>query len=504
MTSRILILLALCSVALFGCAGSSSRDSRAGGERPAKATTLVLASPQRGATGTPLQTYANEVARRSNGTLRIRVQDGAYHGDPDAERRLIEDVRTGKLAFASVGARALDLVGIKSFQALVAPMLITSQRLQDEVVGGAIGKQMLASLKASGLTGVAIFSGPMRRMLGVTRTYRTVDDLRGARIGFQRSHVADATLRALGARPVPEPSEASLDGIDGYEQQFQSVYGNSYYRSLRSITTNLALWPRPLVIIANPAALAKLTQRERYALTDATAATRTAFAKYTADGEHSGITSSCGAGVRLVSISTEQLEAKLRGVYDEIERDAATKHYVEQITALRESTPADSAPKCSGAAGRTSAKEAGPYDGVYRSHVSAKQQADLDGVPVDQAVPENYGDFVLMIDRGRFVWSQQNSKACTWAYGTESSSGSKMIWDFEDGGGIAPTQAYNRPGEHFVWGARLYHGTLSIRGVEPTVEISGGETWHWRRVADKPSERFLFRKCLPPAKALTG
>jgi hypothetical protein len=47
----------------------------------------------------------------------------------------------------------------------------------------------------------------------------------------------------------------------------------------------------------------------------------------------------------------------------------------------------------------------------------------------------------------------------------------------------------------------LYHGTLSILGIEPP-DVSGGQTWHWRKVADKPSKHFLYRRCMPPAEAL--
>src|SRR5919198_1643364 len=127
-------------------------------------------------------------------------------------------------------------------------------------------------------------------------------------------------------------------------------------------------------------------------------------------------------------------------------------------------------------------------------YISLKKQTEVDeGHPT----PENWGDWVLMIHRGRFLWTQQNRLACTWAYGSTRLEGSRMTWDFDDAGGIAPTNALNRPGDHFVWKTRLYHGTLGTLGVEPP-DISGHETYHWRKVADQPSRRFLYRRCMPP------
>ena len=45
----------------------------------------------------------------------------------------LEDVKTGKVDMAWVGARAFDTVGVTSFQALVAPLLIDSYDLEAKV-----------------------------------------------------------------------------------------------------------------------------------------------------------------------------------------------------------------------------------------------------------------------------------------------------------------------------------------------------------------------------------
>jgi hypothetical protein len=73
-----------------------------------------------------------------------------------------------------------------------------------------------------------------------------------------------------------------------------------------------------------------------------------------------------------------------------------------------------------------------------------------------------------------------------------------MKWEFIDGGGVAPTNAENRPGELFVWRWNLYREMLSLRPIAPT-DLSAEM---WRRVTSKPSTEYLNPDCPPPADAL--
>jgi hypothetical protein len=139
-------------------------------------------------------------------------------------------------------------------------------------------------------------------------------------------------------------------------------------------------------------------------------------------------------------------------------------------------------------------------DGVYQRTRSAESVAQHDHVPVSQALAENYGDFVLVIRGTRFALTQQNAKACTWQYGTLGVHGGRLDMLFTDGGGRAPDNAENKPGEHFVWRARYFRGALALVPVTPT-DLSP-ETWH--RTSVTPSASALTRACRPPAAALSG
>ena len=155
---------------------------------------------------------------------------------------------------------------------------------------------------------------------------------------------------------------------------------------------------------------------------------------------------------------------------------------------------------CGGGSGHAKPASVPALDGVYHRTVSAAAVARHDHVPVSQAVAENYGDFVLVIEGRRFAFTQSNPRACTWQYGTLRVRGSRMDWLFIDGGGRAPNNAQNKPGEHFIWKARYFRSALALVPVEPT-DLSP-ETW--RRSSTTPSARALTPGCRPPAKALSG
>ncbi len=65
------------------------------------------------------------------------------------------------------------------------------------------------------------------------------------------------------------PAEAPLDGLDAYEQQLASITGNSYDAHAKYVTSNLNLWPRPLVIVMGNEAYDSLTKEQQSVLRDA-------------------------------------------------------------------------------------------------------------------------------------------------------------------------------------------------------------------------------------------
>jgi hypothetical protein len=183
-------------------------------------------------------------------------------------------------------------------------------------------------------------------------------------------------------------------------------------------------------------------------------------------------------------------------VYDELERDPATHGEMEQLERLKAATPSppDSLPRCARRPSQRS-RATTPIDGVWR------MDTKYGDIPSDPSItPENYGEYIFVFDRGRFAFTQHFKDACTWGYGTYVVAGRRVAWSFLNGGGIAPNNAFNKPGEHFVFGWSLYRGELVLTG-SPAFNFRAKP---WRRVSPAPTRAFFDKRCLPPSAAEVG
>jgi hypothetical protein len=186
-------------------------------------------------------------------------------------------------------------------------------------------------------------------------------------------------------------------------------------------------------------------------------------------------------------------------------RDPQTKKFLDAIAAMGKDVAAEAAPNCHGvqqtAEQAAGASTSSPLDGVYRVTTTAKDLLAA-GTPAGDVVPENYGTSTFVFDRGRFASTQEDKQACTWGYGTFAVKGNRVEWSFTDGGGIAPNNALNKPGEFFVFGWSLYRDTLTLTAVPGAVCPSqlgpspgNGSVPHRRRATSASAARRRATLC---------
>src|SRR5215472_11817653 len=449
--------------ALAGCTGPGL--DKAGGTRARPPVVLTMASFL--GDSSELDGFAGEVRRLSAGTMQIDIRSRWRFGQVHDETGLIGDIRAGKADLGVVGSRAWDSVGVNSFRALNAPLLIDSYALQDRVLRSPMTGQMLAGLRPLGLAGIGVLPGPLRKPLGITRPLLKPADYAGLKVGVQQSLAADATMRALRATPVWFPVTWPITGFGAAEEHISAIQGNQYDRVGTYLTANVNLWPRPLVVFASGKAWAALTPVQQAILTLAVTDDLTAETNVVRNEERTDTATLCRRGrLRFLDASPAGLAALRRAVqpvYTQFERDPQTRRYIRQIEALRQAIPAEPAPGC----GHTArlAATAGPLDGVYQFTDTAAESAAVPGTSQGDVVPENYGSWTLALDRGHFAFTQEDRPACTWGYGTFTVRGNKMEWLVTNGGGIAPDNATNKPGEDYVFGWSLYRGVLTLSPV---------------------------------------
>ncbi len=300
-----------------------------------------------------IEHFAAEVGKLSGGSVRVRIIfSAAGQRIPRAEERTIGMVRAGTFDLGVVGARAWDLVGENAFQALHAPFLITSTTLLDRVLESPIADKMLASLEQENVVGLALVPDHLRRPFGIGRAFVSLRDFAGARIRIQPSRATAALMRALGAIPIEVSNDQigvqiAKGHVDGEELSLFNDPGSS------TPTGNIVFFGKALTFFANEGAFRRLTRSQRRDVFTAAANTRRWVAQHSPSELELG-PSVCTDRRRIVLARTADVRAighASRPVYALLERDPATKRYIERIEAMKATMaptpPVRVAPACS-------------------------------------------------------------------------------------------------------------------------------------------------------------
>ncbi len=300
-----------------------------------------------------MDTFANEVDVRSGGTLTIAFHPEWRMDDLDFEAATVADVQAGEFDVGWLGARVFDQVGVDSFQAMLAPLLVDSHDLQAAVFEAGIPNQMLNGLGDVGLAGIGVVPGPLRKLLGVSKPFTNPSDFIGTTIGYQDSALVRQTLATLGAAADVRKTGAALDGLDGSEQHLASIVGNHYEEFADHVTANLNFWPRPSVIFMNADAFAALSSEHQAVLRDAAAAIIDDALDATRAEDTESVPALCEGMTFTTATDADiaALQSALRPVYEELAADPVTKTHLDAISALKSrlGVPPDSA-QCSSTA----------------------------------------------------------------------------------------------------------------------------------------------------------
>lgn len=411
--------------------------------------------------------FADAVRSRSNGSIDVSVATGWRSGDPNYEAGVITDVIKGQADLAVVGARAFDLVGINSFQGLVAPFAIDSYGLESEVLNSDWAMKLLDATKPMGIVGLDYIAGPLRQPLGLTRDLVGPDDYRGARIGIRPGHVAEMTFQALGAVAVPFVA-SHMAGLDGIESHIDTIAGSKYDVGAKSLTGNVVLFARPTVVVANEAWFNGLSADQQAVLrqaatdtkqhTEATVPVTAAIAAQTV----------CSRGLVIRNASADQRDLLHDAVVPTIEKlahDSTNRVTLAAIAALRGTRGPDVLAPCDvAAASAPPSAAATAIDGTWTTSFTL---ADLQASPLlidtGELNNENWGDMVLTMANGQITVSQKNALTSTSTAGTFKVDGDAITMHFVEGANA---------GETFGFHWSLFKNTLTL-SRDPALNLPG-------------------------------
>jgi hypothetical protein len=108
-----------------GCGGQAGGVDKAGGPVTAAPTNLKMANTR----GDEAQPFLDQLAKVSGGALQLTAEPGFQAATKSTEVDALKAVQSGHADIAFVPTRAYPFVGVTSFDALVAPMVIDSMEL---------------------------------------------------------------------------------------------------------------------------------------------------------------------------------------------------------------------------------------------------------------------------------------------------------------------------------------------------------------------------------------
>lgn len=368
MRRHIITTAAVAMLLVAACGGSDDRGDAGvedtppptdGGDQavedPGEPVTLRMGSPyldeERRYTPAVFR-FLDRVDELSDGNVSIEMVynfegDPPFSFQPDGEQQVVRAVADGELDLAWAGTRVFDTLGVTSFQALHAPLLVDSYALQAAILDSDIPERMLEGLEDIGLVGLDMLAGGLRKPVGVDGPLLNPDDFAGITFQLYRSQVQADTVAALGATPTDVVGIFRDEGlaageIDGHEHTLHiyAVRGNAALAPY--VTANVNLWPETTALIVNPNALAGLTDTQAGWLREAAAEAAAASAElHDVDDERAATV--CEQGARFAQASPSDLDAlreAVESVYDALLDDDQTADIVDEIADLKRSVSA--------------------------------------------------------------------------------------------------------------------------------------------------------------------
>jgi TRAP-type transport system periplasmic protein len=473
-------LAVIAAVVAGGCSGDGAGGDKAGGS--GEPVVLRMANTASNLEYFPAITdFVGRVRERSGGNIRIEVVDEWGKFAANAEQQVVRAVAAGEVDLGHAGTRALDTMGVTSFQALQAPMLIDSYALQRAVLEGGLPREMLHGLDRVGVVGLGVLGGGLSKPIAVNKPLLGSADWRGITFGTYKSEVQAQAIRALGATPMEAFGKARAQALqDGKLQAFE-LYLLGYQLNVLEgeapyVTANVNLWPWTDVLLANPGRLATLTGQQRGWLQQA-AADAVGSSVGLADGDAQLLTRMCKSGARFANASQADLGGLRKAVapvYANLEQDPETKAFIEQIQALKQSTPA----------GAPLAIPAGCTGPAPVAPAAAQQQAlaDLNGTyrwtitkqdalasKTEDTSPEHLAElpwtFTMTLKDGTWtLFHLENGKPWTDGPATYTLKGDRILFAWPPGSGL--TFIFSVDGK----------GNLHLRPVEP---MDAGDQFVW-------------------------
>jgi len=260
--------LALVAALVSGCGGGPQppAQDKAGSET----LVLKLATPDvvnnNGQSFGP-QAFVDSLESVSGGRIKVDMTVNYGDGAVDSETQMIRAIASGAIDGGWPSVRAFASAGIGALEPVEAPLTITSYAASKALVSGPVAKDLLAKLDGTGVVGLGLAVGPLRRPFAAKAPLLGPADWQGVTFRSFNSLLQADTIRALGAIPVQVgakwPDMVGAGTLRGAEFDIAQYAANDLWTTTPYVTANVILWPKVFVLAVSQQRYDSMTDQQR-------------------------------------------------------------------------------------------------------------------------------------------------------------------------------------------------------------------------------------------------
>jgi TRAP-type C4-dicarboxylate transport system substrate-binding protein len=332
------------AVLVAACQATRSADKTGGDTAALRLATFEGQVNANGQNWGP-QAFVDNLDKVSKGRLRVNLRTEYGSGAPDAESKLVRAIAAGEVDGGWPSTRAFANAGITGLEVVEAPMTIASYAAEKALVSGPVATKLLGQLDGTGVIGLGLTVGPLRRPFAAKQPLLGPGDWKGIRFRVYNSPVQADAVRALGATPA-NLSFSFMDQINagtlrGAEFDIAQYKHNGFGKEAGNVTANVVLWPKVFALSLSRKRFDALTPQQQRWVRQAAEQAVTASVNAAYD-EASAARTLCDRGARVVDASPGQvqaLRAKLRPVLDTLAADPTDAQLLRDVQAIAAQHP---------------------------------------------------------------------------------------------------------------------------------------------------------------------
>ena len=296
------------------------------------------------------EAFVENLEKVSDGRIKVEMTTVYGDGAPEAESNLVKAIASGEVDGGWPSTRAFANAGITGLEAVEAPMTLTSYAAEKTLVSGPVADKLLAKLDGTGVVGLELAVGPLRRPFAAKSPLLGPEDWAGATFRVYNSPVQTDAVRLLGATAVnlgfgwiDEVRAGRLRAIEFDIAQYAES-GNT--TEAGNVTANVVLWPKVFVLAVSQERFDTLTGQQQHWVREA--AEKAMQVSVDATYDETGLAQDlCGKGTRFIAASTDQIAAmrtSLQPVLDGLAADPASGAVFREIQAIAANHPEPEVP----------------------------------------------------------------------------------------------------------------------------------------------------------------